>query len=347
MKKFFIGCVWSCIVLGALSVWGVTVAINSASVWETALPPLFESVLHDTFLPELSIRDVSLDLQGACSLDYFSARFEVPDDEVRVSFDSFECSSLYPLIGVGEKDTVDVVLREGAYSQEGIDCTGLDVDARVALVDTRLKSCIGSIAVGTVAVNEVVARDISAEFECFPDEVRITNIEAAMYDGSIVGSVTVLPQEKGSFTLTLNIAGLDLTQLARERPDQFSHVHGIANGSLAVQGNQDGLSRLSADISLLPNARVRAGLLAPLVGYIPQNSFQRQELEQLIRDDAMVVLDKGNILLLNSDEQTLTAQVTVESVRFNLNINLTVDFTVEGGLTNVFKLGNVVLKPKQ
>jgi len=76
------------------------------------------------------------------------------------------------------------------------------------------------------------------------------------------------------------------------------------------------------------------------------NSTQRKELELLINEKRKIPLDTTAFTVKNTDSETVAATIQLVSRQFNLNINLTIDFRIEGGIMNLLTLLQKQMQPE-
>jgi hypothetical protein len=347
MKKLFIVLILVPLFFAALVLGSIWYIINSGWFIEKGLPFAFSKIEPSISIPSLTVERTQATAEGRYEINAFALSFVTSDIEGNVSFEEFSVASFWYLMGLSDSAPALFTLSNFQYSQKDLDINGLSFDAKLFLKNKADWHMQGTSEVSEAVFSGYRITDFSAPFEFSPDLIRISNIEASMYEGSIVGALNLLPKEDGTFTLTLNIAGLNTVQLAKDKPDQFSQLQGIANGTVKVEGNKNGIRLIVADIMLQKNANIRARLLEGLVPYLPEQSLQRKDLEGLIRADEMVSLDKAVIHAENMSLDSISATIRIYSERFNLDINLSVDFNVEGGLDNLFTLSDSVFKPKK
>ncbi len=347
MKKFFIGFFVFCL-LGVVGlVWGGYAALNSASLYEKIMPILINNVIENSPLTNLSISDVSLGMDGKYSFSTVEMNFEGESLSPDLSFESLAISSIFNAFGMRPERDFGVKVSQVVYSDGTLDIAGLDAEAVFSVDKAGASKMEGQLLVDRAMHSDVRATDISAKFESITDALRIYNMEARAYEGSIVGSMQVPTKENGDLFINVNIAGVDLSRMADDKPVISSYVSGVVNGAVNVEGTMNGIGALTGNIAFLPNAQLKARLLQPLIQYLPSNTIQRQELESLVQTDDMVTIDVGSVALKNVGNDTVSAAIVVQSKKFNLDINLTVDFVVEGGLDSVFQVGTMAFTPKK
>ena len=83
-------------------------------------------------------------------------------------------------------------------------------------------------------------------------------------------------------------------------------------------------------------ARIRAELLQYLVEYIP-HSIQRKMILEAIRLRELIPVENAALRITKKDDATLRNDIKIYSSDVNLDVDLTVDIVIEGGLNQILK----------
>ena len=116
--------------------------------------------------------------------------------------------------------------------------------------------------------------------------------------------------------------------------DVFSQIDGKLNGNFILEGKKDKIRSLKADLDIPKGGTLKASLLSFIMAYLPQ-STQKKELEALMGSEGHIPFEKGFLLVRSLNDETLAAEIGLKSEKFNLDIDVTVDINLEGGLQNL------------
>ena len=78
---------------------------------------------------------------------------------------------------------------------------------------------------------------------------------------------------------------------------------------------------------------MKASLLRYLAQYVPQ----RRQIEDLIRQDEYVSLDKAQAKITSVSREKLSSDILLNSSSLNLNMEVKFDINVEGGLDHLLE----------
>jgi hypothetical protein len=312
--------------------------LNAAWVLEKAVPPLLKAAGSDYVLKKFTLAHQQFDLDGAYQLSGIALDLADRQAVTRLSLARLGFSSLYPFIKQTQARTIDLTLSDLDVSRDRLRIQDASATAAIDLADTHNIEIRGTVTIDSVLNDGILITELSTPFECTPGGLRLSDIRGQLYDGSIIGHAFFQTAENGSFQTIINGAGIDLVKLAHDKPELFGRVEGLANFSAHVEGRGDELSLLKVECRIVKDAKVNAAMLGPLMSYLPQQSTQRRDLEALIRTGSMIPLDTSVVHLRSISVETVTADIELKSTQFNLDINLTVDLNIEGGILKSFGL---------
>jgi len=152
-----------------------------------------------------------------------------------------------------------------------------------------------------------------------------------LYGGKVDGKIVLETDPVIYYDIILNITDLDIQKIERLHPDVFGKVRGRLRGDMRIQGGADGVRKLTGTLTADEGGKIQASLLEPLLKYIPQTQ-QKRLLQSVIMEDGLLPLQKADIGLSLIDAKTLVTHFDLESQEYNLDLDLTVELNVEGGL---------------
>ncbi|MBN1493856.1 MAG: hypothetical protein JW938_06870 [Candidatus Omnitrophica bacterium] len=319
------------ITISAILYW----ALNSKTVTKNIVPPIANIFLKDIRITELLLTKQRFNIDGSLTFDNMIIKLSDKAGEMAIAFKHFNVSSIYALLGATHP--VKIHAQNGTFigMELVIDDVGFDgVFTRRPKNDFEID---GDLSIKTVTTQKLAATEISGHIAGMLDEIQITSIIAQFYGGSVNATVLCKPDQNGYIEMFLTLDDIDISKIAHDRPDLVSQVDGIANISITVQAAAGAITDMQADMVMTKRSMINAAVLQFLINYIPQ-SAERNELALLIKEQRKIELDKTIVKVTNFDSEKMTIELQLSSKRINLDLNLTLDLIVEGGLMNLLAL---------
>ena len=157
---------------------------------------------------------------------------------------------------------------------------------------------------------------------------------ADFYGGKLKGKIFVDYKQGIFYSMYIALSDVDLKRLEKANPQFFSKLRGSVDGWLNIEGDSKKIRSIKALFNAPKGGKIRASFLSYLMEYIP-SSTQKKDLEVLIQQDGLLPLEKASVDLKSLSDQKVLAKINLASQRFNLDINLTAEINVEGGLNNL------------
>lgn len=154
------------------------------------------------------------------------------------------------------------------------------------------------------------------------------------YGGEIQGEMYV--DDEMSYDLHLRLLNMDSKALRLVNEQVFSQVNGTLGGEIKIGGTGNQIKTLTGKANIHPGGKIRASLFSLIVPYIPPSS-QRKNLEDLIKINGEIPIDKAWLHLNNTGEDKLSTALDLESQKFNLRLNLAVDVHLDAPLGSLLK----------
>ncbi len=304
-------------------------------------PQLLESNLPrwlNPRLPEIVIQELSIGRQSFSFPCYFhfkdiesqilqgSQKFQVRIREVDLhGLEIFTAQRrmLLQLQGVDVQSDL-LALREGQLS----------VDAR--FTDRNIKTLQGNFKSFGLNLANYVFTDLKAGLSGDKNTIMFNDFSTDFYDGQIKGQISLDYARDIAYSITMELTKIDLRQLQKVNPEFFSKVRGRVHGFVNAKGDRQGINALEASFDAPEGGEIKASLLQYLVAYIPQIP-QRKDLEKLIKTNGQVPLERADVVIKSISDEKISSKIQLESRKFNLGINMTVDTNIEGGLKNLLK----------
>ncbi len=191
-------------------------------------------------------------------------------------------------------------------------------------------------AIDEIGINQLNCQRFNLKGALQPGIIDGIDARTVCYEGKIGARFQISYDKMFSYHADIVVDQINLSGLEQVNRDVFSNLTGLVSGNFKIAGDAKNISSFSSDWHIVSDGKIRAELLKNLLQYIPP-STQRKELEELIKKNGLVNLEKGVVHLESVGDQTISSVINLESRKLNLNTNLTVDVNVEGGIKNYYK----------
>ncbi|HLD70055.1 MAG TPA: hypothetical protein VJA17_04745 [Candidatus Omnitrophota bacterium] len=178
--------------------------------------------------------------------------------------------------------------------------------------------------------------DISMLLEGSERQINFKNVFVRCYGGNIRGEISLDNLSMIEYRVHLQLSGIDLKEMRTISDEAFSLVEGKLDGEIRESGTGNKVDNFTANLNVREGAKLKAYLLTWIVDYIPQ-SVQRKDLQQLIKTEAYIPIDKAVVQIKNLGEYQLTTTTNLKSDKFNLDLNLTEDINFDTPLGNLIE----------
>jgi hypothetical protein len=181
-----------------------------------------------------------------------------------------------------------------------------------------------------------VFTDILAGAQGDKDVFALPGVRAGFYGGRVAGNFRLDKQEPFSYIINISLENVNLVQMASVNEAVFGQVSGSLQGELSVRGRGGRLDGIDGRFNIPQDGAVRAFLLKNLVDYLPARS-QRAEFDKLVAIGGMVPLDRAEARVKSIDERSLSLGFDLESRRYNIRPQVTVDINFDGNYQDLFR----------
>jgi hypothetical protein len=319
------------LVSASILYWG----LNSRGLTERLVPPIANIFLKDIRITQLSLDQQRFNINGSFSFDSVIIKVSDKAGEMGVALDQLRITSIYDLLRLDRP--IEITLRDGTFMGADLVINAIEFNGVLVQRSKNNYEIDGNISISKAIAQKLIVSNITGQIEGMLPNIAITNIIADCYGGKVHGSVLCQPEDDGYVNLSLNLDSVDISKIANDRPDLVSQVDGIADIYLMMQSHNSAITDFKADLTMTEKSRVNAALMQFLIDYIP-NSAERKELALLIKEKKKIALDKAIVKVTDFDSEKISLAVQLASKRINLDLNLTLDLIVEGGLMNLLVL---------
>lgn len=288
------------------------------------------------FLEEMTVRDLVIKHQ-VCGLPSRQLTFEDVswtlehgEESYAVNFKAVRISKVMNIIYSGKG--VLLQLDGGTVKASTLRLEGLYAE----ILSENREKWAGSVSVKEAESNNFQVRDIQAEAVITPKEADISGINGDSYKGRVMGSVHVYFVPSMRYVADVTLEGLDTAAMENINFSFFSQVRGRIYGTIEVRGPTGGFEEIHMNVRLNEDGEIQANVLEPLLDYIPK-STQEKTLRAAVKNNLRIRVNNAQMKLANQDSETVSADIQLKSDQLNLDLNVTVDFIIEGGMQGLLK----------
>ena len=186
----------------------------------------------------------------------------------------------------------------------------------------------GSVNGDSLSAGGITLSPFEAYFSGNENLLIADSWRAKWAEGNLSGRLTVTPQ---NYTIQADIAQVELSEIA---PNMRGRINGSAE--VEIQRADNAINALNGHFDAPQGAQIPAALLQPILSYIPA-STQRDILEELIAAGLDVLFDHADVRLKSVRSDSLNLLIKMDSKKLNLDLAVTIDLNVEGGLRSLIE----------
>lgn len=331
LKKFFIFIfIFLCLV--ALAVYVGTRPSVMAAIIKSAV----NARVKDWALEDLAFRKITIGQTGFVRLEDLRFTVNQGTEKWQGEVPVLQLDNLESWVR-SKKTTVD--LSGAQVESDSAQVRGISAKATVTMASGQWEILDGDLQAASASAQGIVLSDLKAKISGNENMLSAYPWSAQWAGGSLNGRLTVSP---GNYTIEMQVAQVDLSRIAQSLKD----IHGLLDGAVEItlQKGTNAIDGLNGNITAVKGAELQAVFLKPILNYIPR-STQREFLQGLIAQNANVFFDQVDVDLESVERDSLTLFIKLLSKKLNLDLAVTVDLNVEGGLNALVERLPKVLSP--
>ena len=308
----------------------VYLCLNSAPLSMKAIPFIINHITRDVQMRELAI---------ARQKFTFPLQFHAEDVHIAITTPTGSYRVIMSDVWVkGSMREKQLTLTTGSTAITGsnLDIHDSTITATATITQGRPPEVRGALVAALAAISGYQCGDVSLRVESRVGKNTTGDFLARCYDGDVRGSIALQHTPDASYTAHTEFSNINTEKMRGANPMVFSQMSGRINGVVHATGGSHGFPSVYSFISAPYGGQIKAALLKPLIDHIPVAS-QRAQLQALIAVGGEVPLDTARIQIKNASDEALAADIVLVSRSLNLNINLTVDINIDGGLQSLLR----------
>ncbi len=218
-------------------------------------------------------------------------------------------------------ERADVATREVRLKNVSLEMTLL-------LIGAKWNVSSASMRADSFAAPGIALSSLEASFSGNDSLMVVDSWRARWAQGELKGRLTVTPRD---YTIHADITQVELGEVA---PGMRGRIDG--NADIEVRNADNAVTALDGHFDAPQGAQIPAAFLRPILSYIPP-STQRDILEKLIAAGTDVLFDHANARLKSLRSDSLNLLIEMDSEGLNLDLVVTIDLNVEGGLKSLLE----------
>jgi len=212
---------------------------------------------------------------------------------------------------------------------------GMDLNLWVHLKAKGLEQITGEAKISQVRWGTYELDNAKTKITFQDDTVTLKEIFAYLYGGEMQGTISLDNQPGFPYLVDIALKDVDLKKLEDTQNNFWSQMKGRVDGHCSIKGKLDEIESWEGNLDIVEGGQMKAAWLSFILSQLPPNSVQRKDLEQLIKADGDFPFEKFLVNAKSITDEKMTSEVKIESKRFNLNLDYTIDTNIEGGLGNL------------
>jgi hypothetical protein len=280
----------------------------------------------DLSLTKLSIEKSSLSIKRL-ELHNVNGRLKIKD------------KSYYISIGHVVFDGAKLSAQSASIVGDAITASDVTLDMEIIWKNIKPFSIAGIAKASSVTIQKYELTDAVLPFEWTQGKLNSKPWNAHFAEGDIRGELGIVWDPEMTYSVSIKAKHINTVALASVNENIFGQVKALLSGVATVAGTGLVITETTGHFESAEGGVVKAKLLAKIAQYVPQH----QVLSELIKKNADIPIDQGDITFhAVSDEQWRT-HVKLFSKEVNLDLNLDMDINIEGGTSGILRAGRQLL----
>jgi hypothetical protein len=280
----------------------------------------------DLQLSKLSIQKSSLSIKRL-ELTNVSGRLKIQDKSYYIS--------------IGHIDFDGSKLSAQSVSIVGDEITASDVTIDMEILWKNVKpfSIAGVAKASSVTIQKYELTELISPFEWSEGRLTSKPWSAHFAEGSIGGELSIVWDPEMTYSVSIKAKNINTVALASVNENIFGQINASLSGVATVAGTLSVITETRGHFQTAEGGMVKAKLLAHIAQYVPAH----QSLSELIKKNADIPIDQGDITFNAVSDEQWRAHVKLFSKEVNLDLNLDMDINIEGGTFGILRAGRKLL----
>ncbi len=284
--------------------------------------------VKDFKLHELKFKKIGLDANGLVTVKDLRFMFTPAHREKQQWQGQIAALYLDNLRSLAKTKKINVSVEQADVASQEVRLKGVFSRMTIVLTGSKWNISSANLRGNSLAAPGVTLNSLKAYFSGNANLLIADPWFAQWAQGNLKGRLTLAPQD---YTIHLDITQIELGEVA-------SGMRGRINGDIdaEIKSADNEILTLSGSFDAPQGAQIPAAFLQPILSYIPA-STQRDILEQLIAAGMDVLFDHANVRMKSVRSDSLNLLIKMDSKKLNLDLVVTVDLNVEGGLKSLLE----------
>ncbi len=301
--------------------------LSSPQWWGKFLVTSLNKSKGDIHVREILIDSVRLDIgKGSIHFKGVKTKFKVKQASYFISTGDLIVDGVYGLLS--PSSNIPFQAKHNALVSDQLNVSDMNIQGVVVLAKRQVERYEGEVIAKTLEFNKVFVSDLKSKVSGDLTKVKFSELAVALYQGHLKSEILIGFADVSSLSINANYEGIDVAQLVAINPALFSQMKGLVDGQVQVTA-QDGKIKAFRGRGIAPHGgMVKAALIKFLLQYMPQ----KEQIEMLIAGNDDIPLNQAKIETVSFNDEKFASQIKLFSSQLNMDINLTLDINLEGGL---------------
>ena len=267
-----------------------------------------------------------------------NAHIHFEDKEYNVSFSGLDLESFASL---ASKDQ-NILFKVSGFSIDSSDIEIANAKANllVGIQNSKIKDVTGDIKMHKLIFDQLVFNNFQSNIIGDADEMNLANFSSSFYGGTIFGEMRYGYFDRNNYLIRGLFNNVNLERLTKDNGKLSSSLRGDVFGNIQLRGSRDYIGEFNISFSGLGGAEIKARLVKQLFGFFSKASPYLPQFEDLegattlLKKDGYMPFDRANVKVKSLDDKNMYGNLELESKQYQLDLDLTSDINVDGGISN-------------
>lgn len=272
----------------------------------------------------------------------YPGEIQMSDVTVRVSSREKDTQWSIKAVKILAGDVHRIFLPESEIPVEmhGVEISGpvdiglADLKGAVDFTNRSVKAWRADVEAKSLQVQKYQMTHVSARLAGQKEKIDVSDMRADFYEGQLKAQLHLQLADPVGYQSRVRLTGVNLSLFKGINDVIYQNIYGIADADAAFEGRGNHLQTLDLAVNMTEDAQVRASLLKFVVPYIPPTQ-DIKALQELIRQDLKIPVEKADLNLQSADRQKLSGAIHLGVKKINVDLNLPIDILFDGSLVSL------------
>lgn len=305
--------------------------LNSPKWWAGVV----KAVINKQPKEQVYCRDLTIDKvginwrEGVVSFQGIKIKLKLNGQVYFISLDEVKVSELYEIFK--RQASIGYDISHVAIVSDLVNVSELKLKGNLELLSNKVSKYNGLINALSLDLNRIQLTNISTSLSGDLTKARFSQMSFNCYKGQVNADMQIGFSHEMTIGTNAQLKNIDVEALTYLNPEFFSQIQGLVDGRIQVTIQDTKITAFRGMLFAPKGGVIKASLLKELAQYMPQ----RRMIEELIAQNKKVPVNQAQVETVSLNDEKFSSQIKLFSSELNLDMNITADINVEGGLKAV------------